>query len=91
MTIQPPKLTREEVERWVVDPKWDSTPWFCADMKTRVLALLEDRDRLREACERVAVALDEEKHSDGQGYWSPSLSGDDVRLLRAAIAESRRA
>lgn len=50
--------------------------------------LAASRDLLA-ACERVAVALDEEKHPDGQGYWSPSLSAVDVRLIRAAIAQAR--
>lgn len=52
-------------------------------------ALIVSAPKMLAACERVATALDEEKHSDGQGYWSPSLSADDVRLIRAAIARAR--
>ena len=82
-----PKLTREEVERYLEEHDDERL----AHHQGLVLALLEDRDRLREAL----LAVSPWKLED---CWCPDdNSGGNVlhcpacALARAAIAESRRA
>lgn len=40
-------LTRAELEKWLVDPKWDAAPWFYADMKVAVLAIIDALETAR--------------------------------------------